>query len=646
MLMYGKTGCEAMIQADPSETRDAVCACIVNHDYTQGPLLLLAGPGTGKTYNLLETMKTQLGKGFIHSDFFEATLTNAAADDFISKARDRITPDFESSSTLHHRAKGILHRHAGLLGLNPGFNVMEKEYHTFILQDIHYILNDRGVDSAEELKRYQQASARGRSIDSHFGALYEIVQFFYAVIDWFDVVGLACRLLSGYAEVRKEECSKFEFLLIDEYQDLNPAEQNFVELLLNGRTNLLAVGDDDQSIYSGRYADPTGIKDFADRYPSAKNIILPVCSRLPSKVIDTAHCLISKNETHDHTRQKLMPLTETENRASGGFVISVNTLSAEAEQSFLVDAIAQLTDQGISPQQILVLSNCRALGIELVEVMQTRDFAFRIQNDLNPAEGPDSDRLLLEHAHRFVSNQSDNLSLRYILNRLLGTSCKDCCFLVNHSLEKCRTVWETMRDSNVIDQLKDAWGFVEMFVGVVEKALQFDAHDEQVMYLLSEVPGLNRLVQLTQHQGDRAEHTEEEEHATRRNAGVRFITLHSSKGLDADYVFIPFMEESIDLHGRDNEEKRRLLYVAITRAKVGVVFTWAWSRRSDKKFKCSGDGGPVIRRKPSAFIKECGVNPYLRPQKVTPSASEVALQILSNSAASTLAFDHRSSAQG
>ena len=628
-----------MFNTDPIKIRDRECGRVLDHDYTKGPLLVLAGPGTGKTFSLLETIKRQLGKGFAHCDFFEATLTNAAADDFISEARNKITPDFESSSTLHHRAKGILHRHAGLLGLYPGFTVIEKEYYRFLLQDICYILNDPRVDGATELKKHQEASARCHSIESHFSALYEIVQFFYAAIDWFDVVRLASTLLSRYAEVRNEECEKFKFLLIDEYQDLNPAEQHFVELLLNKRTNLLVVGDDDQSIYSGRYADPAGINDFMDRYSSAKKLVLPVCSRLPSKIIDVAHSLILRNETHDSTRQRLIPLNETEERARGGFVISVNMPSAEAEQNFLFAAISELIDQGIPPQQILVLCNCRSLGIELVEAMVRCEHALSVKNDLDPVESPNGDKLLLNHVHRFVSNQNENLSLRYILARLLGTSSQDCCSIVKHSLEKCRTIWETMRDSSVISELKDARSFVENFSAVVEKALKFETHDEQVLYLISEVPDLNGLVQFMRDEGDQTEQPQEKHEVSCKKDRVRLITLHSSKGLDADYIFIPFMEESIGLPAIDMEEKRRLLYVAMTRAKVGVIFSWAWSRRSDKRFKCAGNGGLVINRKPSPFIKECGISPYLCSPKARPSSSETALVVLSQSAASIRSFD-------
>ena len=119
---------------DLIKIRDEISNWVKNHDYTQGPLLLFAGPGTGKTYSLLETINAQLDKGLEHSDFFEATLTNAAADDFIADAKKQITPVFDSSSTLHSRAKGILHQHAVLLSLNPNFTVLTKNMRNSFLE--------------------------------------------------------------------------------------------------------------------------------------------------------------------------------------------------------------------------------------------------------------------------------------------------------------------------------------------------------------------------------------------------------------------------------------------------------------------------------------------------------------------------------
>lgn len=616
-----------MMNKDPIKMRDEINFRIMNHYYKQGPILLLGGPGTGKTYSLLETIKTQLGKGLEHFDFFEATLTKAAANDFIADARKQISSEFEYSSTLHFRAKGILHQHAGLLNLNPNFTIIDEKCEKLILKDISYMLSNFSTNIYKKLKGYQEASAKCLSIESDFSRFYQKLQFFYAAIDWFDVIKFVCQLLDEHQEVRDKECNKFKFLLIDEYQDLNPAEQKFIELLLNGRTNLLAVGDDDQSIYGWRYADPKGTVNFNDRYPNAMKETLPVTSRLPSKVINASNSLISQNNIRI-PKEKLIPLNETEKKANGGFVISVNLKSEKAEQKFIGKVICKLLNKQISPDQILVLCNCSALGTELISRIQDFGIQIPIYNDLEKDESINENKLLLECIRKFIYNKEDNLSLRIILEKLLEAHPNDCSFLVRHSLKEKISLWEAIKTKRITYQLKNSSNIIVEFVSVVQRAIQFENHKDRLNYVLSKIHPLSNLFELLEDERGASDNIGGIQKSNKAKNGVRFMTLHSSKGLDADFIFIPFMEESIGLSALDKEEKRRLLYVAITRAKVGVIFSWAWSRHTDKRFKCEGSGGGVIHRKPSSFIAECGISPNLCPSNASPSPSERAIRIL------------------
>jgi len=610
----------------------------MNHDYTQGPLLLLAGPGTGKTYSLLETIKTHVQKAFEHSDFFEATLTNAAANDFITDARREISPDFESSSTLHYRAKGILHNHAALANLNPDFAVIDDTCEKVILRDICYILGRPASNIGGELREYREASAKYLPIKSDFSRTYQKAQFFYAAVDWFDVVKLVCQLLEQHQQVRDKECNRFQFLLIDEYQDLNPAEQRFVELLLNGRTTLLAVGDDDQSIYGGRYACPRGIVSFDERYPNAAKKALPVTSRLPSRIIKPSDTLISRNTIRE-PKKRLIPLNRTEDRAGGGFVVSVNLKSGKAEQEFIRKAIAELLTQRIPPGDILVLCNCSALGLDLIKTIEDSEDQIPIRNDLEKDQDSDERKLLLRYICKFVSHQGDNLSLRIILHKLLETDPNGLSFLVKHSLEQEISLWKTINNRKVVGQLENTASVISDFVAVAKKAFEFDDFKERLNCILSAIPSLSDLLRLVQDEDEQSDEVGDKEESKEAKHAVGFMTIHNSKGLDADFVFIPFMEQSIGLPAVDTEEKRRLFYVAITRAKVGVTISWAWSRGTNKRFKCAGSGGGWKDRKPSSFITECGISPNLCSPHASTSASEIALRILSKHAARVHSFD-------
>ena len=222
---------------------------------------------------------SQSQHGYGLDDFFEATLTNAAAEDFLREAKKRIAPEHQTSSTLHFRAKGILHQHAAQIGIDPGFTVVDSSCEVVIIEDLSTISSTSTGQIKMALRNHRESLAKLERKDTGFASSYRKLQSFYTVVDWFEVVFLTCSVLAENPDIRDKESRRFAFLLIDEYQDLNQADQHLIELFLNGRSTFLAVGDDDQSIYSSRYADPTGITRFDSRYPTAELICLPVTSR-------------------------------------------------------------------------------------------------------------------------------------------------------------------------------------------------------------------------------------------------------------------------------------------------------------------------------------------------------------------------------
>ena len=618
-----------MSETDPVNLRTEFTRRVLGHDYSKGPLLLFAGPGTGKTFSLLETIKYQLERDHSIPDFYETTLTNAAADDFLEDARAQISPEFDSSSTLHFRAKGILHQNAPHVGINPNFMAIDSNCEELLIQDLAAILGKQVSEVNDQLRDYRESSAKCISSDQAFCSIYQDLQSFYSAVDWFDVVSLACKLLENNKEIRDKESQRFRFLLIDEYQDLNPADQKLVQLLNNERNSLLAVGDDDQSIYSGRFSDPSGIVNFTSRYPTAEVLTLPVTSRLPSKVASASYQLICINDNR-HPKDKVLSLNETDRRADEGFVFSVNNKSDKAEKEFLYEAMRVLLEHGVPPKEILVLCNCRALGLELVDSIRELDDRIPIRNDLHKIFDVEKSQYLLDQIRRFLSNAHENLPLRVILSELLRSKLEDASDIVKYSFERKLSIWRGIHEEELLQQLGRSQSAVERLKRAVSTVASIKSAEERLKAFLGELKPLGYLLEFLPAQQSDADQKGEGEDPESQNTGIRFITLHSSKGLDADFIFIPFMEESIGLPGNDIEEQRRLLYVALTRAKVGVVMTWAWSRRSDKRFKCSGQGGEVIRRNPSPFIRACGINPNLVPPSANKTSVEVALGMLAH----------------
>ncbi len=613
----------------PLELRDRMTRLVLDHNYEDGPLLVLAGPGTGKTHCLIETIRRQLENACLIEDFFEATLTNAAADKFLNEVQSRISPDFESAKTLHFRAKGILHQHARLVNIDPGFTVVDTNCEELIFRDLSWIIELGGQKFESSLAAYRESSAHGTIADTTFGREYRRVQSFYSVLDWYDVVCLVCQLLKNNAQIRNEESNRYRFLLIDEYQDLNPADQLFVELLLNGRGTLIAVGDDDQSIYSSRYADPSGIVQFNQRYQNAKILQLPVSTRLPSAVISASNTLISRNENRV-PKETLLPIPGTEMRAGAGFVISVNNKSEKAEKAFIFNALCTLINADVQPKEILVLCSCRALGLELITALQGLDKEGKIpiRNDLEKEGEVGAEEYLLIQLRSFILNHDNNLATRFILNEISGDYRDEEQEIILFAINSELSIWQALATSELNSRLQ--------YLGPILRELreQLDLLDpedslqnklRQLVTSFSPLSHLREFVVAEPDDNDKKENLQADSDTTN---GVRFITLHSSKGLDGDFVFIPFMEEEIGLPADDVEEQRRLLYVALTRAKVGVVMSWAWSRRSDKRFKCSGSGGEVTNREASTFIGESGVNSNFQPLGSARTSPEAALDLL------------------
>ncbi len=615
--------------------RNAFTQQVCSHDYRSGPLLLFAGPGTGKTYNLLQTVEAQLGFGLPLDTFLECTLTNAAADKFAADVNQRLSATFRGVCTLHSRAKGICHQHSSALRMRASFVVLsEKEYVENAKADLALLLRSTAPAVAKRLREYQNASANAMAPqDLPFAAAYRGLQRFYGAIDWYDVIAFARELLAKDADLRKQEADRHEFLLVDEYQDLNEAEQQLLELLLDGRNFLLAVGDDDQSIYSRRHAAPAGMVDFAKRYPSSRMLELPVTTRVPSAVLKAAYDLVERNPNRSQHRRRPLAFPATDERAAGGLALCVNCKSDKAEAQFIADSLALLGDE-CPACRVLVLCASTPLGMELEKKVHRLQPSLRLSPEFRGEDTPHDDLLML-HAQKFLNDPTDNFSLRLLLGSL-DTNTRECSGYVQRALDTSTRLWDMVL--RVSDERTEPRDGLRHFCAVTQEALAFEDPQARLQHFVQQVPFMTHLEARLRKPPDSSSTDKAATHESSASK-MRFMSLHKSKGLDADYVFLPFMEESIGLAGQDLEEQRRLLFVAITRAKVACIMSWAWSRGGHSKYKTRGRGGPSTNRTPSPFISECGLPSSLRKPWERPIASARALQLLRKCATHVAAYD-------
>jgi superfamily I DNA/RNA helicase len=608
------------LPTDPLTARDQVTARVLAHDYTEGPLLLLAGPGTGKSYSLKETIKKQSAKGYAVSDFYAMTLTKAAAGKFEAEVKDEISKEFDHVSTVHFRAKGILHKYADRVGLPKSFRVLTGAPSAeieVVLSDIQqdFVVRGRNIGK-KELKalfqEYQAAVANLQSPpDTDFANRFAFYRQFYRAVEWYDVIALACRILAESKDIRATESQLSPFLLVDEYQDLNPAEQELMRLLCNGRSTLLAVGDDDQSIYGGtmRYAEPSGILNFKSLFPTASKIILPVCSRCPTNILQKASELISRNLCRDSEKKPLLALPQVDERSLCGLVASVGLKSEKAEAEFVVAALRCLSDVGVPASEILVLCASKNLGTLLLQSVQKHDSGLKLQDCLGVQKRRLDAHQMLTYLLEFLENQEDNnLPLRILLAYLCCLKPKEILILRQAAVVNKQSLWSALSTARERGDLKEsALNRIQRFVNCVEETNRQEPvcrlKTFAILYPLLE----QAVVAWEASQNVIEQCAGEEARITQESpvTGIRFMTMHSSKGLDARYVFIPFMENDVLLGGKDVEERRRLLYVAITRARTAVILTWAWSRRAAVRYKAGG--GSVTGRQRHSFLSECGL---------------------------------------
>ncbi len=610
-----------MSTKDPVILRREFIEKVLCHDYSKGPLLILAGPGTGKTFSLLETMKKQMVGGRQLADFFVTTLTNAAVGDFERKAKSELSADFENISTLHFRAKGIVHRYAGRIGLNQSFLVLVKLEKKYVLQEIKQNISVHKKITARKigafLKRYEEELANNKAITKcDFVLIYEELKRFYNVIDWYDVSYLACKILNENADALKEESSKQSFILVDEYQDLNKADQDIIRFISED-SQLLVVGDDDQSIYGDRFADPSGIVNFASLYPGTVKIALPVCSRCPTPIIRASNSLINHNDVKKReVKPELVALPSTDKEADGGYIVSVGLKSAKEEGEFLCAAIQSIIqDKPARASNIMVLCAYRPLGLELMQSITKNSPEIPIEDNLTKEE-KDVYCIIVNYLKRFLANHNDNLALRMILVLFLEVPPRAYSVIFNIA-KSSGSLWEALPKVINRKEIKQIKVHIDRFITTVS-ANEDKSAEEKLRIFSGEYPKLKEAVEQLIKSSAICEEVElEDEQRLIKSipaGGVRFMTMHSSKGLDAKHIFIPFMEEEIRIPAIDIEEQRRLLYVAITRARVSVVFSWAFSRRSASRHKAGG--GNFMYRSRSNFINECGISKDTAPKHV------------------------------
>lgn len=429
-------------------------------EFYGAPLRVLAGPGTGKTMCLVEKVNFLIKtKKVSYTNISLVTFTRAAA----GELRNRIQKSGIDSdklpyvNTLHGFAMNALKKYFPKTGLKTGVQPINNSLTRILISDVIYELAQKGIvlprfetkmfinahfqqKANAGIPREIEASEKNKKILLIFSNYFHEHLEFYNAIDWADILIKTIELLNKDPEVKKEVHEGTKHLLVDEFQDLSPLEQKFIEQINSDKTGLCIVGDDDQSIYETfRFADPTGLINFPKKYSNGKSLEMSICWRCPPAIINVALQLIGNNKIRATKSLKAA------NDKKKGFVVCISHKSKNEEIKWLVSKILEIKGKKFEYEDVMVLFTDSKIAKGYVAELQENNIPLSIQ--LKISNIFDSDSFLgLFSIMKLLINPPDNLNLRYCLHTWKGIGSETVRQLRLLSISSKTSLWEAIEN--------------------------------------------------------------------------------------------------------------------------------------------------------------------------------------------------------
>lgn len=621
--------------------------------HIDGPLLALAGAGSGKTRVITERIAFLIKKGISPSNILAVTFTNKAA----AEMRERIVlllkekPKQLVISTFHSFCVRVLKVEIDKLGYKNNFSIYSSSDCRTLIRNILREIKINTLNYDENLfawyiDRYKNNLIKPHEVTPHDDLekiakrVYEVYQHYlkgYNALDFNDLINLTIDLFIGFPEVLNKYQERFKYIMIDEYQDTNFAQYKLTSLLASKYRNIAVVGDDDQSIYAFRGAEISNILSFENEYPNAKIITLTKNYRSTKAILEAAHAVISNNVNRKD--KKVV--------AEGEEGIPPDIISCEDEREeakFVADSIANYSiTKKLNYENFAVLFRMNAQSRLFEEAFRLMGLPYVVVGAFQFYERKEI-KDILAYLNLFV-NPEDEVSLLRVINtpkRGIGSVAIN--NLNEISIKNGVSLYQTLLDYNNIDDIPPkAKAGIKDFLDIIEKyhdIFTVDKNDlekpklyDNINNFLDEIAYHNEILNSsdTKEQGSKKmENVEslmngileyekvnknaslknyldrillmsmEENNDEENKKGIMLMSIHSAKGLEFPYVYISGMEEGILPHHKSSsekeiEEERRLCYVAMTRAKKHLTLTYCLSRtKMGKKVECS----------PSIFLEE------------------------------------------
>lgn len=594
--------------------------------HKDGPLLIIAGAGAGKTRVLAHRVLHLLKDGVLPEEILAVTFTNKSAKEMrerilelIRSDRDLNLPISQSSlraptpfvSTFHALGVHIIKENATLLGLKRHFSIFDR---SDSIRAIKEAMKKSDVDQKQfeprkvlglisrakgdgiSLPSYQENAGNDfmKRVVSQVWERYEDILKKECSLDFDDLLLKMMVLLEHNDDVRNKYNNTWKYILIDEYQDTNKVQYRISELLAGTSKNICVVGDIDQNIYSWRGADIQNLLDFETTYPNTTTVLLEENYRSTQNILGASNAIIEKNK--NRVEKKLFT-----KQSSGEKIVVSGGYDEEAEAHYITQEVERLVKNGVAHKEIAVLYRTNFQSRILEEVFLYEDIPYQVLGTRFFERKEVKDILSFMRAAYNPENTADIKRIidvpprgigKVTLLRMIEKRDHELSPVMKKRVDDFKTLLVHIREYGVAHKPSETVKYILKESGL-ETLLKSgkDSHKEENLERLQNVYELVTLAtkydNFSPQEGmekllEDAALATDQDSLEKETDAVKLMTVHASKGLEFDYVFVSGLEEDLfpqhSNDDRDSEEERRLFYVALTRARKKVFLTFASTR--------------------------------------------------------------------
>ncbi len=601
-----------------------------------GSILILAGAGSGKTKTITTRLAYLLSIGIDPANTLTLTFTNKAANEMRERALKMIKDiSYPPLLCTFHKF--------GLLFLKFNIDKINRKNNFVVIDsdDKKRIIKNLGTELpislvASEISKYKNSlispeTAIAKALQPNYkiiASLYKSYEEYIEknnLVDFDDLLSLTYKILDENSDLCMHTSQRYKYIMIDEYQDTNELQYKLVKKLCSAHNNICVVGDDDQSIYGWRGANIKNILEFSDQFKNTKVIKLEKNYRSTKQILKIA------NELIEHNRGRLGKKLES-TKGNGKDIEFIDSENETMEANIIANRIKKLMDKGVSPNKIAILYRINALSRSIEEGLNRNSIPYKMVGGIKFYERAEIKDLI--SYLRVIANPNDDFSFKRIINkpkRGIGKVTID--RIVKAAYENKQSIYELLSSNfneiktiikskkslteikNFIKNLKKLSKSLEKstydFIDLLEETFHIKEYYFNMPESLDKVANIDEFYGLFRDfiisnpdaniDDFLNDITLQSDQDQIDNESISIMSIHASKGLEFDYLFVIGLEEGffpITGEGSDIEEERRLGYVAFTRAKKELTLSCSSSRF----YK-----GRRASLSKSRFLAECGI---------------------------------------